>query len=163
MTRIIVTGWRHAKPAHRPEIVHALRCGVMLCGGVPNGQIILVHGAADGVDLIAVAIATGWGWDVEGHEAQWRTFGTKAGPIRNRHMVSRGADIVVGLPGPGSRGTWDCLRAAATALIPAYLHPLAELTDVAPTGGDQLAERPPHPSLETRRDRAPEQIGAGRP
>ena len=38
-------------------------------------------------------------------------------PARNSHMVSLGADLCLGFPAKGSRGTWDCMRKACDAGI----------------------------------------------
>jgi hypothetical protein len=39
-------------------------------------------------------------------------------------MVSLGADLCLGFPGPGSKGTWDCLRKAVDAGIPTRVRSL---------------------------------------
>ena len=46
------------------------------------------------------------------------------GPQRNQAMVDLGADLCMGFPGRGSRGTWDCLRKACDAGIPTITLPL---------------------------------------
>lgn len=52
-------------------------------------------------------------------EADWQAFGPSAGPKRNGNMVGwcAAADErrALGLPGPKSRGTWDCIRKAKAA------------------------------------------------
>lgn len=58
----------------------------------------------------------------ERHPADWDRYGKGAGPLRNREMVDLGADLVLAFPLPGprnlSRGTWDCIDAAAAHGIP---------------------------------------------
>lgn len=46
--------------------------------------------------------------------------GRLLGPERNAKMVTLGADLCIGFPGPGSRGTWDCLEKATNAGIETY-------------------------------------------
>jgi hypothetical protein len=41
-------------------------------------------------------------------------------------MVALGADICLAFPGPGSIGTWHCIKAAANAGIPVRIYPQLE-------------------------------------
>lgn len=55
---------------------------------------VLIEGEARGADLLARAAAEKRGLSVqagsiEPHPAHWRTYGPRAGPIRNRMMLSR--------------------------------------------------------------------------
>ncbi len=136
MKRLIVTGWRGATSEHRPLIEAALTVH-------RHEDITLVHGDGQGVDQLAAAIVTDWGWLVEPHPAAWDRCGSGcprqphlrfrgveqycpyAGPRRNTRMCAAGADLVMAFPGPRSRGTYDCLRRAAQYGIPAEVHPLA--------------------------------------
>lgn len=129
MTRILVTGWRHADTRHRPIIERGLMQVIVLLDDGTDvadaaGPVTLVHGAQRGVDEVAALIAADWGWRCEPHPARWSELGAAAGPARNRHMVAGGALLVAGFPGPGSKGTWGCLRMAAEAGIPALVQPL---------------------------------------
>jgi hypothetical protein len=88
--------------------------------------VTLVHGAAPGGDTLADRIWRSWELPVERHPAQWSRYRNRygknpAGPIRNRAMVSAGADICLAMPLPGSTGTWDCARAALEAGIPVWI------------------------------------------
>lgn len=119
--RLLVTGSRHwsNEPAARSALVDAL--SVL---DVPATQVVLVHGAAPGLDTIASDLASELGMQVESHPAQWETHGRAAGPIRNAEMVAAGADVCLAFPlgGPsGSRGTYNCLRQAHAAGIPTFL------------------------------------------
>lgn len=79
----------------------------------------LVHGAASGADRTAAQVATHvLGWPVEEHPADWHQHGRAAGPIRNQHMVSLGADILIAFP--GGKGTADMVRRAQAAGIPVH-------------------------------------------
>jgi hypothetical protein len=88
----------------------------------PDAEITLVHGGATGADTIAGAIATDFGWDVEVWPADWERFKRAAGPIRNNHMVSLGADVCLAFPLPTSRGTIHCMKAAERAGIPVRVY-----------------------------------------
>lgn len=131
MTRIIVTGWRDARDWQHRETIEAALYPLFLTHELA-GDVTLVHGKCHlgGVDLIAHRIAENWGWTPEPHPAighPTQDFGPwpGAGPKRNRYMCSLGADLVIAFPGPGSKGTWDCLQAAAMEYgIPGEVHPL---------------------------------------
>lgn len=113
---------------------------------------VLVSGACpDGGDPIAEGYADYLGWAVERHPALWDECGPgcpatshrirrragdtahpgvlpdycpKAGPRRNTHMVSLGADQAVGFPlGTRWSGTRDCMAKAARAGIPTLILP----------------------------------------
>jgi hypothetical protein len=103
--RVLVTGARVVSP----------RVVVVVQGECPYG----------GVDLVAKKWAEGSpGVASEGHPAEWDRLGRRAGPVRNAHMVSLGADVCLAFPAKGSRGTWDCLQRAVDAGIPSHLYPL---------------------------------------
>lgn len=74
---------------------------------------LVVQGLATGVDENAVRWAIARKVPVASFPADWERFGRKAGPIRNRQMLDAYPDAtVLAFPGPKSRGTWDCVRAA---------------------------------------------------
>lgn len=114
---VIVTGWRGARAELHTEIItdalYPIRDGQAL--------VILRHGKCKygGVDLIADGIARGWGWEIDPMPAEERD-GRILGPARNRAMCTKQprADEVIAFPGPGSRGTWDCLHWAQRYGIP---------------------------------------------
>lgn len=142
MIRLLVTGWRNATMIrdglHIAEsLTSAIALHRLVTGGAvlrrwrdnPGDDVRLVHGACRGVDAIAVVHARRWGWAVEAHPAEnhpHRDFGSwpAAGPRRNAHMVSLGADIVVGIPGPGSRGTIQCVGLAIKVGLLAIVCPI---------------------------------------
>lgn len=123
--RILVTGSRELSPASEGIVIDALR---MAHGDAfqldRHGEIVLVHGAAAGIDRLAAEIAERAGWALEAHRADWEGRGKIAGPERNARMVAAGADICLAFPRSGSRGTWDCIRRAADAGIPVRIYPL---------------------------------------
>jgi hypothetical protein len=88
-----------------------------------GADFIVVHGGATGAD----ALAGQWVQDrrslavppsMEVHPANWRKHGRQAGPIRNHHMVSLGADLVLAFfwPGAANVGTRHCVQEARTWL-----------------------------------------------
>lgn len=69
-----------------------------------NFDIILIEGAARGVDLISKSYAIEKGWKVEEYPAEWDKYGKSAGYIRNDVMVKK-ADAVLILWDGTSKGT----------------------------------------------------------
>ena len=128
--RILVTGWRHWPEEHRDVIEDALAAvtaGVLPSGWAPPASavqpdwagrpIIVRHGMCPygGADLWADRWAVEHGHLADRHPAD--KFGRDmriAGPLRNTWMVEYGPtpDICLAFPGPGSTGTWDCIRKA---------------------------------------------------
>ena len=51
--------------------------------------------------------------------AEWENYGKRAGPIRNRHMLTLKPDGVVAFD-TGGRGTLDMITAAQEAGVPVY-------------------------------------------
>lgn len=83
-------------------------------------RLTLVHGdCPTGVDSYVRLFAEGSGGRVEHepHPADWRQ-GKYAGPRRNRHMVSLGADLCLAYPWGVSTGTRGCAGFAKGAGIP---------------------------------------------
>jgi hypothetical protein len=77
-----------------------------------------IHGHAPGADQIAGEIALDLGYWVEPHPANWRKYGKKAGPIRNREMLDRQPDVVLAFQKGASRGTQDTIDEARCRGIP---------------------------------------------
>lgn len=140
--RVIVSGWRGATVERHGEVVHEGLYPIYLT--YAPGEVTLVHGKCPfgGVDLIAEKVAQEWGWNVERHPPEVRA-GRILGSARNRHMCSLGADELVAFPGPGSTGTWDCMRWAARYGIPFRGVPLVSGRDrvSAAAGGDVVVEQ----------------------
>lgn len=119
--RVLVTGSRdwtdpHTVYAALDSIVHE----------VAPRHVTIVHGACPtGADQHAHA----WimrhcppdAWDrlcEEPHPADWELHGRRAGPIRNAHMVSLGADLCLAFVKANSRGAAHCSGLAEKAGIP---------------------------------------------
>lgn len=112
--RVLVTGSRDW--ADKEHVAEALieAWEQALEGEFPT----LVSGACPtGADAIAEALAEEWGWPVERHPADWARHGKAAGPLRNREMVERGADVCLAFPLGVSRGTRGCMALAKAAGI----------------------------------------------
>lgn len=79
----------------------------------------LVHGGARGADSLADEwwiIRKPEGCALKSYPAQWKTYGRKAGLMRNQQMLdSERIDLVVAFP--GGRGTADMVERAAKAGI----------------------------------------------
>ena len=76
------------------------------------GQII--EGGAIGADFLARVWAKAHNVDFVEYQADWKTHGRAAGPIRNQQMLEEGKpDLVVAFP--GGRGTADMVRKAHDA------------------------------------------------
>ena len=90
--------------------------------------VVLIEGAARGVDRLAAALAQARGWQLEEYPADWRREGRAAGPRRNARMLREGRpERVLAFTDdlPASRGTADLVRRARAAGLPVQLvsHP----------------------------------------
>lgn len=115
--RVIVTGDRF-------WACHHLAAGIIRRLEARYGpDIVIVHGAATGVDESFDTAAMGLGIATEPHPADWERLGKRAGPIRNQAMVDAGASMCIAVHRylMNSKGTKDCCRQAIEAGIPTYL------------------------------------------
>jgi hypothetical protein len=118
--RVIITGdrnWACHEEAQR--IVDGLRAK-------HGPEVVIVEGGADGVDMAFHAAAVDRGLAVESYpvsKEDWRRLGKRAGPLRNGHMVSLGADLCIAVHRNilESKGTKDCVIQASDAGIPVWL------------------------------------------
>lgn len=107
--RVLVCGGRDYVDAKR--VAHVLGCyhrySPITC---------LIEGGARGADNLAYTWAQLHGIQTETYEADWKTHGRKAGPLRNQRMIDEGKpDLVIAFG--GGRGTADMLRRAQAAGI----------------------------------------------
>ncbi len=125
--RILITGSRYMR-----DVTPVAEAFMELYGSgagcrqesVTLNQITIVHGAGPGEPGCDALVHAFFRKEfpqveVERHPAvpdhgQWPS----AGPIRNSHMVSLGADVCLAFPCPRSRGTRDCYEKAIRAGIP---------------------------------------------
>jgi len=77
-------------------------------------SVEVIHGGCHGADIIAGTIAVQNGCKVTEVKADWKRYGRKAGPIRNREMLKLGPELVVAFHDDltKSKGTADMVRAA---------------------------------------------------
>ena len=80
-------------------------------------EVVLLHGAARGLDQIAAEIWKSHGLRDIPFPAYWALEGKAAGGIRNQRMVNEGPDLALAFPLPESRGTWDCVRRCKEAQV----------------------------------------------
>ena len=111
---VVVTGSR-SFPSF--AIVHKCLAKLQGKAKAAGEPLIVVHGAARGVDAFADTAAKFLGCEVRTYPADWQRFGKRAGPQRNREMLDKECpDLVIGFLDtrslPGVSGTLDCLRAA---------------------------------------------------
>ncbi len=82
-------------------------------------DIVIISGAAKGVDSAAADFAVCNYCQLEEYPADWKKHGKAAGAIRNRQMLREGKpDLVVAFLAPSSRGTRDMVNAATEAGVP---------------------------------------------
>jgi hypothetical protein len=134
--RLLASGSRRYTAAHRAYVVDAFDAALdRIWREHPDVPVVLVHGAARGLDTLADAWAKSMpGVEPEPHPAQWELCGPecprgkhrrtnsygeycpKAGTRRNRLMVSLGADLCLAFPGPDwpevKGGTGNCMDLA---------------------------------------------------
>lgn len=122
--RILVTGSRdwNDRDTIRSALLTEINAALFSDG---DSWPVLVHGGCPtGADAIADEV-----WrdlmtrypplgTPEVHPADWRKHGRAAGPKRNAHMVSLGADVCLAFPLGASRGTRGCMALAEKAGIP---------------------------------------------
>lgn len=77
---------------------------------LPKGTTI-VSGGARGVDALAVSEALLRGLKTEVHKPDWKTYGPRAGFVRNRLIIQK-ADVVVAFWDGKSGGTADSIALA---------------------------------------------------
>lgn len=110
--RIIVCGGRdYADRDHVFRVldkIHTLR-----------GIAEVIQGEARGADYLAAQWAVNYGIPLTRCRAEWEKHGKRAGPLRNRQMLTLKPDGVVAFP--GGAGTADMISAAQEAGIPVYL------------------------------------------
>lgn len=80
-------------------------------------DVTIIHGGAQGADLLADTWAITSYAQIEHYPADWTAHGIAAGPIRNQRMLDEGKpDLVVAFP--GGRGTADMVRRARRSGVP---------------------------------------------
>ncbi|MCQ4302205.1 DUF2493 domain-containing protein [Pseudomonas songnenensis] len=109
--RIIVCGGRDY--ADRARVFEVLD-NILLTRGISE----IIQGEAPGADRWAREWALNRDVKLTRCRAEWEKYGKRAGPVRNRHMLTLKPDGVVAFP--GGRGTLDMISAAQEAGVPVY-------------------------------------------
>ena len=81
---------------------------VMKEEGLPQERIYIVEGEASGADKMAVRYALEYGYEYKPFPADWKTYGRRAGMIRNEDMS---VEARWGL------GFWDCQSVGTKGMI----------------------------------------------
>lgn len=102
--RVLVCGGRNYRdPKAVYEALNAL-----------DGVTSIIEGGAQGADCFAAEWADKTGTPHMQFNADWKTHGRAAGPIRNRQMLDEGKPDLV-LAFPGGRGTANMIMQAQAA------------------------------------------------
>jgi hypothetical protein len=89
-------------------------------------DLVVVHGAGRGADLITDALCEWMGIPVDPHPADWVGKGPSAGPKRNQQMLDSGIEAVYAFKAGFCRsmdggGTEDMVRRSLEAFVPAMV------------------------------------------
>jgi hypothetical protein len=88
-----------------------------------TSEFVVVHGACPtGADAMADRYARSIGIIVDAYPADWKTFGKRAGHMRNRAMVDSRPDILLAFNYNSSRGTAHAYGCAIEAGLPWRLY-----------------------------------------
>ena len=82
----------------------------------PN--MIIINGAAKGADQLATQWALVNNVPVELFPADWKNFGSSAGPIRNKKMLGSKIDLLIAFP--GGKGTDNMIKICQAANVKVY-------------------------------------------
>jgi hypothetical protein len=87
-----------------------------------HGIDCIIHGLAQGADLMADHWAHARGIETFAIRADWKKYGSSAGPIRNGELLKQGKpDLVAAFP--GGKGTRDMIRQADKAGVEVKTYP----------------------------------------
>jgi|SRR5579872_879750 len=83
----------------------------------------LVHGDARGADTYAEVVAQFLGFTIERHPAEWKKYGSAAGPKRNKEMLDSGVDYWIAFHNDleSSKGTKNMVKLLQKAGIPGHV------------------------------------------
>lgn len=122
--RVICTGSRNWMGIYGDGRIYQVLNIVLALADVLGEKLTIIHGdCPTGADQVVDRWARrreGDGVTVETLPADWRTLGKRAGPVRNKAMVDRGADMCIGFVRGDARGTRITLAMAAEAGIPTF-------------------------------------------
>ncbi|MBE6598206.1 MAG: DUF2493 domain-containing protein [Ruminococcaceae bacterium] len=82
-----------------------------------ENNIVIVSGCASGADSIGERYAEENGFEIEKHPADWKKYGRKAGPIRNKQMAEV-SDYIICFWDGKSKGTKSMIECAKNSNTP---------------------------------------------
>jgi hypothetical protein len=107
MTRIVIAGCRDYNNYEEAEEFIDL-CVSSFAG---KDNIVIVSGGAKGADMLGERYASERGFAIERYNADWKTYGRKAGPMRNNQMAEI-CDLVICFWDEKSKGTGSMIALA---------------------------------------------------
>ena len=132
--RIAITGSR------TPSAAQLLLLQRLLIDLKESGdEIELLVGDARGIDAAATYRGRELGFKVTVFVADWIRYGKRAGPLRNGQIIAAKPDELHAFPEPTSIGTFDCIKQAQAAGVPA-IH-VYEAGQLSPSFGDKKSRR----------------------
>lgn len=114
--RIIICGsrnWTNKRTIHR-EIDRLL--------AKYGDELVIIQGGARGADTIATIYALDKNIKVCSYNADWETYGKRAGPIRNQRMIDEGKPQGVVAFDLGTSGTADMVSRSRNAGLPVIIY-----------------------------------------
>jgi hypothetical protein len=117
LMRILVTG---SRDWNQPDVIARALLDTWLENDRPNlRDVILVEGGCPtGADAMARVVAVRQKMTVESYPADWNKYGRRSGWLRNKEMVSLGADVCLAFIRNESKGATMTVRLAEKAGIP---------------------------------------------
>ena len=88
-------------------------------GETPKRDVVIIHGAARGADSLADDYGRERELRVIRYPADWKTYGRRAGPIRNKLMLTNESPNVI-IAFKGGNGTADMIQQGKKAGVPVY-------------------------------------------
>lgn len=125
MKRVLVTGGRYFNLA---DEVHRVLHPILRKHGIEE----LGEGWATGADELSRLWALSHGIPVASFEANWKTFGGRAGHMRNSHML-RVFRPTIGVAFPGGAGTADMTKKLLEAGVPTLVGRFTDPTETSVT------------------------------
>jgi hypothetical protein len=113
--RLLVSGSRGI--TDRDVVFAAIRCGMAELELTGN-NLTLLSGGAVGVDRLAEEFARAWGWVIDQRKPAWRTYGKRAGILRNAALVDAATHVICIWDGqsPGTRHVMECAESSGKAM-----------------------------------------------
>jgi hypothetical protein len=102
------------------EFVKQMFLQVLELEGLTLDNVEIVSGGARGVDSLAYRLAKELGIPIKVYFPNYHKHGRKAPLLRNTKIVND-ADLVIAIPTPESKGTWDTINKASNKGIKVYI------------------------------------------